>query len=212
MVRDTDAVRSLLGRWRAAPTPPEWTRDAASAATAYAELRRRLGRRLVEEERTSEHGHAHWDAYRLAMEEPTLHVLLLDVLCGEPDQGMALAPVFAVIEEGDPVLVSAALGVLVPGSREQLMAEQRARDVDILRAAVAGDAGSAPPADTWTPWVQRRVCITATDLEVLDVLAARGMSRHVRAQAAQRARRLRRESSAGRKGPASDDGSGPGTT
>ena len=172
---------------------PEWTRDATTAAAAYEQLRHRLGPRLVDEERHNGHDHPHWDAYRLAIEEPSLHRLLLDALRGEPDQVMALEPVFAFIEGDDPSLAQMALGVLAPGSREQLMAEQRASDVALVRAAAAGDIGSAEPADTWSKWAQRRACGTATDLRVLDLLASNGFSRHVRAQAAERARRFRRE-------------------
>lgn len=115
--------------------PPGWTRDAATAAAAYDELRHRLGERLVEAERTSDHGHAHWDAYRLAKKDPSLHRLLLDALRGEPDQLMALDPVITFVEGDDPTLARLAL----------------------------------------------------------DVLASDGVSRHVRAQATQRARRLRKE-------------------
>lgn len=146
---------------------PEWTRDAASAAAAYEELRQRLGQRLVDEERTSDHGHAHQDVYRLAMEQSTLHRLLLHALRGEPERGMALGLVFEFIGGDDPPLAQIALGVLAPGSREPLMADQRTRDVVLVRAA--------------------------TDLRVLDLLASSGSSRHVRAQATERARRIRRE-------------------
>ncbi|NNH07587.1 hypothetical protein [Cellulomonas fimi] len=162
------------------------------AAVAYQELRRRLGQRLVEEERTSEHGYAHWDAYRLALEDPSLHQLLLEALRAEPAQGMALGPVFSFIEGDDPALAVSALGVLAPGSREQVMAEQRARDVARVRAAALGEAGSFEPADRWSRWAQHEASRTATDLRVLDLLASRGPSRRVRAQAAERARRCRK--------------------
>ncbi|NYD85633.1 hypothetical protein [Cellulomonas oligotrophica] len=178
---------------RPSSDPPGWTRDAATAAAAYDELRHRLGERLVEAERTSDHGHAHWDAYRLAKKDPSLHRLLLDALRGEPDQLMALDPVITFVEGDDPTLARLALDVLAPGSSEQHMAEQRAHDVALVRAAAAGEAGSGGPADTWSAWAQRRACCTATDLQVLDRLASDGVSRHVRAQATQRARRLRKE-------------------
>jgi hypothetical protein len=177
---------------RAVANPPEWSRDAATAAAAYQELCHRLGRRLIDEERVSEHGHLHWDAYRLAMEDPSLHRLLLDALRGEPDQVMALSPLFGFIEGDDPDHARAALAVLSPGSRQQLVAEPRALDVALVRAAAAGDADAHEPADTWSAWAQRRACHTATDLRVLDTLAATGFSRHVRAQARERARRRRR--------------------
>lgn len=190
---DTREVGDSRRADRTFSDPPEWARDAKTAAGAYHELRHQLGQRLVEEERTSEHGHAHWDAYRLAMEDPSLHRLLLDTLRGEPDQGMALGPVFDLIEGDDPALARMALDVLAPGSREQLMAEQRARDVLLIRAAAAGDVSSEEPADTWSHWAQRQACRTATDLQVLDLLASNGISRHVRAQATERARRRRKE-------------------
>ncbi|WP_069387461.1 hypothetical protein [Cellulosimicrobium cellulans] len=192
--------------------PPEWSRDAARAAAAYRELRDRLGERLVDEERTSEHGHAHWDAYRLAMEDPSLHRLLLDVLRGEPDQVMALSPVLAVVDGDDPALARSALDVLVPGSKEQRLAEQRAHDVAVVRAAAAGDAGSEEPADTWSPWAQGRASSTATDLRVLDRLTADGFSRRVRVQARDRARRLRRTAERAARGPGPVGVDGPGAS
>ncbi|QHT54725.1 hypothetical protein GXP71_00480 [Cellulomonas sp. H30R-01] len=103
---------------------------------------------------------------------------------------------FAVIEGEDPALSRLALDVLEPGSREQLMAEQRARDVVLVRAAAAGDASSGEPADTWSPWAQRRACRTATDLQVLDLLGSNGFSRDVRAKATERARGRRKEAAA----------------
>ena len=127
------------------------------------------------------------------MEDPSLHRLLLATLRGEPDQGMALGPVFELIEGDDPALARLALDVLAPGGREQLMAEQRARDVVLVRAAGNGAAISGEPADTWSPWAQRQACRTATDLQVLDLLASNGISRHVRAQATERARLVRHQ-------------------
>jgi len=177
--------------------PPDWTRD-ATAAAAYQELRHRLGQRLVEEEQASDTCDPRSDAYHLAAQDPSLHRLLLEVLRGEPDEGIALSPLFAVIEGDDLALSRLALDVLEPGSGEQLMAKQRARDVVLVRAAAAGDASSGEPADTWSPWAQRRACRTATDLQVLDVLGSNGFSRHVRAQATERARRRRRELAAQR--------------
>lgn len=189
--------------------PREWSRGAATAAAAYRELCARLGERLVHEERASEHGHAPWDAYRLAMDEPSLHRLLLDALRGEPDQVMALGPVLAVVEGDDAALARSALDVLAPGSREQLLAEQRAHDVAVVRAAAAGDAGSAEPADTWSPWAQGRASGTATDLRVLDVLTANGISRRVRGQARDRARRVRRAAGGAARGLGSVEVDGP---
>lgn len=173
-------------------TAPEWSRDAATAAAAYQELRRRLGQRLLEEERTSEHGHAHWDAYRLAKADPSLHPLLLDALRGEPDQLMALDPLWVLIEGEDRALARSALDALAPGSAEQLKAERHAHDVALVRAAAAGDVGPTEPADTWSSWAQRQASGVATDLRVLDLLAENGFSRRVRAEARERARHLRR--------------------
>lgn len=50
----------------------------------------------------------------------------------------------------------------------------------------------------WSSWAQRQACRTATDLQVLDLLASNGISRHVRAQATDRARSRRKERAAER--------------
>jgi len=179
--------------WESGSHPaPEWSRDAATAAAAYQELRRRLGQRLLDEERTSEHGHARWDAYRLAKADPSLHPLLLGALRGEPDQWMALDPLYVLIESEDRALARSALDALAPGSPQQLKAEQHAHDVALVRAAAAGDVGPAEPADTWSSWAQGQASSVAADLRVLDLLAENGFSRRVRAQARERARRLKR--------------------
>lgn len=144
---------------------------------------------------TDEDGHCHGETYRLAVRDPALHHLLLDALRGEPDRGLVLTPVFVLIEGADPEIAARALDVVEGGTEERRMAEERVRDVALVRAAVARERVDGDPPHAWSRWAQRQACVTANDLGVLDTLASDGFSRHVRAQAAQRARMLRREAS-----------------
>ncbi|MEU0301908.1 hypothetical protein ABZ252_20930 [Streptomyces sp. NPDC006175] len=136
-------------------------------------------------EATWEDGHARWELYRRAAEQPAAHALLLDAVRAETDGPLASAVVVLMLEKTPVAAHSSWTAALDPEVRD--FAERRSRELAVLESLDR----SAPDCDreavgAWSDWLQLRVAGSRAESHrpVLELLAEHGRTKRIRRTAA----------------------------
>ncbi|MFB4422257.1 hypothetical protein C5F59_014335 [Streptomyces sp. QL37] len=140
-----------------------------------------------------EDGHARWELYRRAAEQPAAHALLLDAVRAETDGPLASAVVVLMLEKTPVAAHGSWTAALDPEVRD--FAERRSGELAVLesldRNAPAYDADGV---GAWSDWLQLRAARSRAENHrpVLDLLAEHGRTNRIRRTAAESVADLRK--------------------
>ncbi|MEU9063186.1 hypothetical protein AB0D13_31045 [Streptomyces sp. NPDC048430] len=140
-----------------------------------------------------EDGHARWELYRRAAEQPAAHALLLDAVRAETDGPLASAVVVLMLEKTPVAAHGSWTAALDPEVRD--FAERRSGELAVLesldRSVPVHDAEGV---GAWSDWLQLRVAQSRAEsrLPLLDLLAEHGRTKRIRRTAAESAAGLRK--------------------
>lgn len=128
-----------------------------------------------------EDGHARWELYRRAAEQPAAHALLLDAVRAESDGPLSSAVVVLMLERTPVAEHGSWTAALDPEVRE--FAERRSGELAVLdsldRDAAVYDAAEV---GSWSDWLQLRVAQSRAESHrhALELLAGHGRTKRIR--------------------------------
>jgi hypothetical protein len=132
-------------------------------------------------------GHARWAAYQTALGNADRHPDVLIALRDDPDRPLVSAVVVLALEMASAEARPSWVAVL-PEGPERDFAHSRAHELGLLET-FSSDARTpidAATAETWSPWLQRRLAREAAGANVLSILAESGSTKRIRSDALRR--------------------------
>ncbi len=147
-------------------------------------------------EELSEDEHLRYDLYleALSLAEPSDELHLIEIVLRDPDQAMRDGAMGVLVDRRASTLGSERFARWYDERHEQLAASpfamERAEEWLVYSEVISGADVVPDRYLTGSDWLQRKLAVDAGSRAVLDELAARGRTKRVRAQAADRCREL----------------------
>lgn len=130
--------------------------------------------------------HARFKVYRVMVDDPRHHRLLIDCLTGEPDEALRTSAL-VLLAEAAPADMRAAISSAATATGRAFV-DTRLSEIALLEHVVGGafDDTVQSAVRHASNWLQRRVVEDSSNVPVLALLAEEGRTRKVRAAAARR--------------------------